>query len=239
MSRIARIKALLYRKLFHLILSVFLIAPFIIGLQLQLITYYYLILLFLAAMLYATQLKRPIISLVISEALDDARQSFRDQLIKILGTIQRGGGDEVIITFNKLESMFNETLKNIERDYEKRGGYLGVLMGAIGVYASYTAFGSYAAYGILALIFYDTFSALIGTAIGRHKLPYSTSTIEGSIGGLAIYMLVLLVLGLRPIDLAALGAAVVVSEAYGVEDNLTIPLIASLVAFLLGTPTTL
>lgn len=239
MSTAARIKSLLYRKLFHLVLSVLLIVPFVAELQLQIITYYYLVLLILAAMLYATQLKKPIISMVISQALDDARKSIREQLVRVLSTIQRSEEGEVIFTFNKLESVFNETLNSIERDYEKRGGYLGVLMGSVGVYASYTAFGQLAVYGILALIFYDTFSALIGTAFGKHKLPYSSSTVEGAIGGLLVYAAVLAIFYLNILDLIVLGIVAVLSEAYGVEDNLTIPVFTSLAAFLLGMPTIL
>lgn len=121
------------------------------------------------------------------------------------------------------------------------GGYLGVLMGSVGgVYASYTAFGQLAVYGILALIFYDTFSALIGTAFGKHKLPYTSSTVEGgAIGGLLVYAAVLSIFNFNILDLIVLGIVAVLSEAYGVEDNLTIPIFTSLAAFLLGMPTIL
>jgi dolichol kinase len=88
---------------------------------------------------------------------------------------------------------------------------------------------------ILILILADTSAALVGKAIG--KVSIFGKTIEGSV---AFFLCALLIVWTYPNlnrfsgSLAALGATVIEILPTGIDDNLTIPLIASAIMLFVG-----
>ncbi|MGC8571199.1 MAG: phosphatidate cytidylyltransferase [Caldivirga sp.] len=238
LNRINKVKALLYRKLIHLLLSILLIVPLVVGLEETYIEVYYTVLLIGSSFLYIYQVKRPLISVVIRDTLEDARNNVRLNILRVAEMLNMTSVKELIASMDKLEYTFSEFIKNVERDYERKWGYLGVVMGMVGVYASYVLVNTYAYYGVLALMFYDTFSALFGSLIGRTKMPYSSTTIEGIVMGALVFSLVVgLLVGLSYFTwLYLVGIALGVVESYSGEDNLAIPVTASLLAYFLRFP---
>lgn len=142
---------------------------------------------------------------------------------------QPRGIDIVLESFNKLVNL-------VERDYERRAGWLGALSGLVGVTSSYFLFGNLAFYGISALILTDGLSSIVGLSVGRTKVPLADGTIEGTLAGFLSYFLFLICsMGdLHRAFLIALSSSV--TELYGGEDNIAVPLATTLVASLLGAP---
>ena len=134
-----------------------------------------------------------------------------------------------------LES-FNRLIEQVERDYERRAGWLGALSGLIGVTSAYFLFGALAAYGILGLILTDGLSSIFGISLGRRRIPMTDATVEGTVAGFISYALVLVVITRDPTISILIPAASSIAELYVGEDNITVPLAASLAAALTGAP---
>lgn len=135
--------------------------------------------------------------------------------------------------FDRGEKGFQDLLDIVERDYEKKFGFIAITFALISVLVSYVLFGREAAsVGVLALMIVDPTSAVITsitfscnkTKIGKHT-PLSiliSFLLFSSI--LAVFM------GIRGF---VVGAVSVIVEAFSPEDNLTIPISTSLTAWLL------
>ncbi|WP_148224614.1 phosphatidate cytidylyltransferase [Vulcanisaeta moutnovskia] len=237
LSRIEQLKAMALRKLIHVVLSVFLIIPFIVNLGVYGIsmTLYFALIALGVSVIYVIQVKRPIITVILLDALTSARRSILQQVIK-----SPIGSAIPIDTLNdglmRLEKTVKELLESVERDYERRGGYLGILMGAIGVLISLLLTNNYVIYGIISVIVYDTMSALGGVLLGRVKLPFSNATMEGTLVGMASLVTVLFLLTNQLIGSLTITVVAALSEAYGMEDNLAIPVTTSLIAMVLKLP---
>ncbi|ADY00410.1 phosphatidate cytidylyltransferase [Vulcanisaeta moutnovskia 768-28] len=218
-------------------LSVFLIIPFIVNLGVYGIsmTLYFALIALGVSVIYVIQVKRPIITVILLDALTSARRSILQQVIK-----SPIGSAIPIDTLNdglmRLEKTVKELLESVERDYERRGGYLGILMGAIGVLISLLLTNNYVIYGIISVIVYDTMSALGGVLLGRVKLPFSNATMEGTLVGMASLVTVLFLLTNQLIGSLTITVVAALSEAYGMEDNLAIPVTTSLIAMVLKLP---
>ncbi len=127
-----------------------------------------------------------------------------------------------------MESLINA----MQREYERRAGYMGLVYGTIGIFTAYTLFGYEVIYGIAAMATTDIFSSLVGMAFGKRKIPFSNSTLEGMIAG--FFSLLIPLLMVEPwwrALILALSASIV--EVYGIEDNLTLPVFVSFVSWLL------
>ncbi|WP_188602690.1 phosphatidate cytidylyltransferase [Vulcanisaeta souniana] len=237
LSRLERLRAMALRKLIHVVLSVFLIIPFIMNLGIYGIstTLYFTLITLIVSVIYVIQVKRPIITIMLLDALTSARRSILQQITKspISSAIPLDTLDDSLM---KLEKTVKELLDSVERDYERRGGYLGILMGAIGVLISQLLTGNYVIYGIISVIIYDTMSALGGTLLGRVKLPFSNATMEGALVGMASLAIVLFILTNQLIGPLAITVVAALAEAYGMEDNLAIPVTTSLIALVLKLP---
>jgi len=123
--------------------------------------------------------------------------------------------------------------RQVEREYEKRAGWVGLMHGVLGVGISYFLFGSNFVWGVLALATTDVASALVGASLGRRRMPFaSASTVEGTLAGFLVF-LPIASLHWTPLQAVLLAAAAAFSEAYGVEDNLEVPFAVSLVAWLM------
>ncbi|MGC9178630.1 MAG: phosphatidate cytidylyltransferase [Vulcanisaeta sp.] len=237
LSRIEQLKAMALRKLIHVVLSVFLIIPFIVNLGVYGIsmTLYFALIALGVSVIYVIQVKRPIITVILLDALTSARRSILQQVIKspIGSAIPIDTLDDGLM---RLEKTVKELLESVERDYERRGGYLGILMGAIGVLISLLLTNNYVIYGIISVIVYDTMSALGGVLLGRVKLPFSNATMEGTLVGMASLVTVLFLLTNQLIGSLTITVVAALSEAYGMEDNLAIPVTTSLIAMVLKLP---
>ncbi len=237
MGRIEQLKAMALRKLIHVTLSVFLIIPFIVNLETYGIstTLYFTLIVLGVSVIYVIQVKRPIITVVLLDALTSARRSILQQVIKspIGSAIPIDTLDDGLM---RLEKTVKELLESVERDYERRGGYLGILMGAIGVLISQLLTGNYVIYGIISVIVYDTMSAIGGVLLGRVRLPFSNATMEGALVGMASLAIVLFLFTNQLINSLAITVVAALAEAYGMEDNLAIPVTTSLMAMALRLP---
>lgn len=237
MSRFRELRALAYRKLMHILLSILLIIPYIVDLEIYGISAveYYVILTVIASLVYSAQVKRPIITVVLMDTVSNARKAILQQLSKVpdlpvpLESLNDG--------LTRLEQSFREIMSDIERDYERRSGYLGILMGMVGILTSQIVAGNHALYGLLSLMIYDTVSAIAGTLLGHVKLPYSNATMEGLLVGVGALALILFLITNNPVAAIAISIIAALAEAYGIEDNLTIPITVSLASTVLGLPT--
>jgi phytol kinase len=124
-------------------------------------------------------------------------------------------------------------LKNVGREGEIPGegamyNALGILF-ALGLLRSdYTA----AIASIMILALGDGFATYVGTIYGRHKLPWNNrKTIEGSIGFAAGAMCALLVLPLTITVIVVLLATVVETLPIRLNDNITLPVVSSLIYY--------
>jgi dolichol kinase len=131
---------------------------------------------------------------------------------------------------------FEKLIRMVERDYERRSGWLGMMSGLVGGASSYFIFGPSMIYGVLALVFVDGISAIFGMNFGRRIIPFSNKTIEGTLSGfLSFYIISILMTGrlLESLILAALSS---VAELYGIEDNIAVPIVASATSYFLSLP---
>jgi len=141
--------------------------------------------------------------------------------------------EEINEMFDRGEKRFQDLLDIVERDYEKKFGFIAITFALISVFVSYILFGREAAsVGVLALMIVDPISAVITlitsghtkTRIGKHTPPSILVSLLLFSSVLAVFM------GIRGF---AVGAVSVVVEAFSPEDNLTLPISASLTAWLL------
>ncbi len=124
-------------------------------------------------------------------------------------------------------------IRQLEREYERRAGWVGLMYGAIGVGVSYFLFGWNFLWGVVALATTDVASAVVGAYAGRLRMPFaSTSTVEGTVAGFLVILPVALLFK-DPVSAVLLSAAAALSEAYGVEDNLEVPFVVSGLAWLM------
>lgn len=215
----------LQRKLTHLVLLGILAAPLYAGeaarrilpelldaeLALEPIKAYAMLML-MAGLLNAVVIRRPL---------------RRDEVAKMLERLE---GLPLAKRFEKTVLQLTEIIEGMERDYERRAGYVGLLYGVIGVSASYMLFEGFAIYGIGGLATTDVFASLVGSRAGRRRMPFSDGTLEGFLAGFAAYLLLLLAFE-HPARAVAIALASSMAELYGVEDNLSIPVVASFAAW--------
>ncbi len=131
---------------------------------------------------------------------------------------------------------FERLIRMVERDYERRSGWLGMMSGLVGGASSYFVFGPFMIYGVLALIFVDGISAIFGMNFGRRGIPFSNKTVEGTISGFSSFYIILILITGRLIESLILAAISSISELYGIEDNISVPIVTSAASYLLSLP---
>ncbi len=201
----------LLRKLIHILFSSVLLIPMIVGdfLDPGLV---YAVALAVGGWIYSVQVKGP------------------PQWLRAGMQIPQPRGVEIVLdSFNRLVSL-------VERDYERRAGWLGALSGLVGVTSSYFLFGPLASYGIFALILTDGLSSIVGISLGRIRVPMADGTLEGTTAGLLSYLALLTFLTGDPYLSALVAVSASIAELYGGEDNIAVPIVSTLVAFLSGAP---
>lgn len=222
------LRGLLVRKAFHIVGAILLAIPFFVEVNPP---FYYAILALAAGAFYSIQVKRPQLLVDLRQEIFKSLESVFDSLDKLVPV----GRADLKVQYDELLYSIERAIEAAERDYEKRGGYLGLLMGAVGILVAYNIFGpAYLLPAVVGLAVYDVFSALVGMVFGKHKLPGTNATVEGILGGFAPTFVVLAAVGYRPWAALLITAFVVVAEAYGVEDNLAIPIAAAAAAYLVA-----
>ncbi len=223
------IKGLVLRKFVHMLLALLLSLPLYIrdianllipAVLPEQINYVlspgviYAQLMFWAAIMNAFRVKRPIPESRLKEIRRKARELPIGKRI-----------EEIVDAVEK-------TINLMMREYEWKAGYFGLVNGTIGVATGYLLVGHHVFYGALAMATTDVYSSLIGSIYGRHKIPFSNGSVEGLLAGFTSYLAVL-VLFTNPAKACLLAIAASIVELYGVEDNLSIPVVVSITSKIL------
>ncbi len=220
----------LYRKAVHVLLCMLLLLPFYVEMPLHLDAYYGLGL-FLAALINSFAAKR-IQLLEDLRSIEEGVASFRRLLEKHMGEPIRAIEEQL----TRIERFALEQISMLERDYEKKEGYVGLLYGMIGVSTTYLLFPSHIYYGALALLVVDPIASLAGMATGETRRPPLHGSISGFTASTTVFALLLYIAGMPASSAVLVSLAASGAELLSVEDNLTIPFAASLAAWLLGLP---
>ncbi len=223
------------RKSLHFFLSLILLSPFILNyFRIDFnATVFYSVLSILALTLNAIQIKRPLLRSEVKKFMRERREKFFNDIknfIPVRSRVTSQVVDKVEEKIRGVEDLIDDQLSTVERDYEKRGGYIGLTYGILGVTLSYFLFKDYAFYGIISLATTDAVATLVGELTGTHKLPLTNKTVEGSISGFATFFTVLILIGVSPLSSLILSTVAAIVEAYTVEDNLLLPIIVSLLS---------
>ncbi|MGB9631160.1 MAG: hypothetical protein ACPL09_04180 [Candidatus Methanodesulfokora sp.] len=203
-------KAEILRKLVHMALSALMFAPFLLSsiLKYDPVSAYGLIIV-ASAWVYAVRAK-----------------GIPKELGQMIKRVRIEGMD-------RLASQFAVSIERLERDYERRAGWIGLLTGVIGIGGSYIVFRDCFIAGVLAMIFVDGISAIVGMSIGRRRIPLSKGTVEGTLAGFLSYFIAMTFIT-NPVKSATIALLTSAAELYGIEDNLSVPMVSSLLLFLLG-----
>ncbi|NPA32773.1 MAG: phosphatidate cytidylyltransferase [Aquificae bacterium] len=126
--------------------------------------------------------------------------------------------------------VFSPLVSLLERKENLSKPGIGALWALLGVFVSYLLFGKGAVVGVVVLALGDGLSTLAGKLIGRHRLFYNPEkSLEGT---LAFFLGSFLGLSffLEPLEafFISLVCALFESLPLGVDDNLTLPIFASL-----------
>ncbi|MGB9709308.1 MAG: hypothetical protein ACPLRJ_04745 [Infirmifilum uzonense] len=217
----------IYRKIVHVALSLLLFAPFYFKLPPPLNPYsYYSLGLFLAAFINSVVVKKDKLTLEIN-ALRDELHRFADSIgdiakmpISIL--------EEILTDFH---SFVEKQLSLLERDYEKREGYVGLLYGIIGATSSLLVDPSHAFYGIVALAVVDVLASMSSLLIWNKG-----KTMGGEAIAFLSFAIILMSLGVPVLQSILVSAVATLSEYFSPEDNLTVPFFTTIAAFILKLP---
>ena len=205
---------------------------------------YYALLTIIAAFINAIQVKRPLIREEILNKMQTTRKRIMDEIRNLVMKYRKGDktSHQRVLTFiekidynlAKLERNFSEQIDLMERSHEKVTGYIGLTFGALGIFCSYILFGTTTIYGVLALMIVDPVTAII-TCCSSRRLPYSKTSPYASLAAFFTYFAILYTfLHLEIPKILILSLVAVLAEAYGIEDNMVIPLAVSFVAKIMG-----
>ncbi|ACB40845.1 phosphatidate cytidylyltransferase [Pyrobaculum neutrophilum] len=227
MSKIQELKALLARKLFHVVFVALVAVPLFV----QIPPEPYIALLALASgVLYSLQIKEPY-------AWEELRQNFFKTLEELFARL------EALLPLDKpeLKTQYQNALRQLEllismaeRDYERRHGYLGILMGSLGFLIATAAFGPrHLPAAVVSMAVYDAVSAVAGTIFGGRRI-FGKLTTWGTLLGYLANTAALVAVGMPLLHALAVTAMVVAADALSHEDNLTIPVAAAGGSYLLS-----
>ncbi len=220
------------RKGLHFFLSLILLLPFLLShLEITFNTaVFYSVLSIVALTLNAMQIKRPLLRSEVKSFMRERREKFFNDIrnyIPLKSRITSQVVDRIEEKIHGIEDLIDYQLSIVERDYEKRGGYIGLTYGVLGVTLSYFLFEDYAFYGVISLATTDVVSTLVGGLKGTHRLPLTSKTLEGSVSGFTTFFIVLISTGVSPLASFILSTVAAIVEAYTVEDNLLLPITVS------------
>lgn len=223
------------RKSLHIVLSLILLLPFVL-------TYFkivfdkavfYSVLSILTLSFNAIQIKRPLLRSEVKKFMRESREKFFMDIknfIPVRSQVTSSVLDRIEEKIRGVEDLIDYQLSTVERDYEKRGGYIGLTYGILGVTISYFLFKDYALYGVVSLATTDAVATVVGGLTGTHKLPFTNKTVEGSISGFIVFLTALILMGVPFLNALILSVVAMIVEAYAVEDNLLLPIFVSFLA---------
>jgi len=195
---------------------------------------YYSILLVISSIFNSFLIKKPLLSRELQINFEKQRKKIFDLLLKNSPTTFKS-----LLSFEKwiasLEKVIQDEIRRMEREYEKKGGYIGIIYGIIGVYISYIIFKKYTFYGIIALMVIDPIAAVFGKGFGKNRVPITHKSIEGTLFATLFFTIVLMFLGLHPTKAIIISLLTSLVELFSIEDNLTIPLTSSFLIFFLDS----
>jgi len=139
-----------------------------------------------------------------------------------------------------LEETLYEVLNSLEREeYIKKKPYLGAFTFYFSIGLVMLVFPlEISALAVTVLAVHDSFSTLIGYHFGRYKIPGTKKTWEGFFGGLIPSFLVCALVGsflglpILYIIIAPVVGAVVEVYSFGLNDNITIPIMVGFILLL-------
>ncbi|MCS7103699.1 MAG: hypothetical protein NZ992_07470, partial [Candidatus Korarchaeum sp.] len=137
--------------------------------------------------------------------------------------------ETILESFERLVSM-------VERDYERRSGWLGLISGLIGGSSSYFIFGPHVTYGVLGLFLVDGISTIVGMNFGSKRVPFTAKTVEGTLAGFLSFLIALALITGDFLNALIVASVSSLAELYGIEDNITVPLTSSALAYLMVLP---
>ncbi len=226
------VKGELLRKVAHVLFCFTLLIPYIGIISIPPLIYY-TILAILAALINGIIVKKPLLSKELVNFFENRRKK---TIETILYTTPQPFKHVIEESLFRLEQLVQEQIKRMEREYEKKGGYIGIVHGIIGVLTSAILFNDYTIYGIIALTVIDPIAATIGILYGRIRLPLAQGSLEGTLAAIIGLTFILTILDVNPEVAILISFFASLTELFSIEDNLTIPLVASLSAYLLSAP---
>lgn len=217
----------LYRKIVHLSLCILLLYPFLFPLPRPLSIYtWYALGLLAAAGINSIAVKR--FKLVME------LETFRRELHDLLSTVDENLRKHLYILEEAIEELhrfIERQLSLLERDYERREGYVGLLYGMIGAVASVMVAPCHTFYGVAALALVDATASIASILLWKME-----KTIAGEAAAFAAYTLFLLASGANPLYSVAVSFLVTTTEYFSPEDNLTVPFVGTILAAIMGFP---
>ena len=237
--------ALLIRKAIHTALSLLLLIPLAIPyvnpnlakiLKVtphELTVVCYSVITMSVALINSFQIRVPILREELRKRIVDSRKKVFDIISMILKKSPLPIKEatklihELEVSISRFETAVSSTLSRIERDYERKVGYIGATFGSLSVLISYILFNYLVIYGILALAIVDALSPILTKLLNGPKLPMSKTSLGAMAIVAMVFTLTLYCLGI-PLQASIVTSLVAVfTEAYSPEDNLTLPIAVS------------
>lgn len=235
--------SILLRKFLHLLFSLILLIPFTQQFKLMMLKVlpFYAdptllilsVLLFGAGIINSIQIRMP----DLKERFLKLSSDFRRKILEGLEGNSKGRAyadlvDGFLTSMIKYEEKLLELVSMVERDYEVKYGYICITFGLLSITMSYALFKNWAIYGVLALAVVDSVSSIATYFThGRRKiLKHSDISIA--------LTFILFTLFLHPLTQDLVKALIIsfsatLTELISPEDNLTLPIVTSLVAYIL------
>ncbi len=142
--------------------------------------------------------------------------------------------EELDKIFDRAEDRMLNLIREVERDYEKRFGYVAVTFAVASTAFSYILFGTYVMWGILALAIVDGVSAIVTSIVPKPRI--AKHSIPSMLATYATFLTLATAVSHDLSKSAVLSLVALVTEMLSPEDNLTLPLIVSAAALLLSMP---
>ena len=140
----------------------------------------------------------------------------------------------LVLNVSTFRRLFAPILEHLERDRNMSRPGLQALYANVGILISYLLFGSLSIVGVLVLAVGDSFSTLIGKLLGKTPVFYNEEkSWEGSLAFfLSSYIVLVFVMDLREALFLSLSGALLESFKLRLDDNLTLPIFATSLAYL-------
>jgi len=221
------LRSLFARKFFHVIFVALLAVPLFVEVPAEL---YIAVLTLVGGFVYSIQVRQPLV-------WEEFRQNFFRSLEEAFTRLEQ------LLPLDKplLRSQYQAAVRQLEelmlaaeRDYEKRHGYLGILMGAVGFLVAVAIFGkAHLLASVVSMLVYDAVSAVVGTLLQGWRIA-GKLTLWGTGAGALSNVLALVAVGYPASSALLITAFVVLADALSPEDNLTIPPAAAAASYLSG-----